>query len=316
MIQRRIFSGLLVRLGLMAALLLPAGSWAAFMDPGYGVRPQGMGGAFTAISDDVNAFLFNPAGAVQAQSHQTSFMHAKLFLGLGDEVDLSLNSALSLFSLEESRIPLDAFGAGWTNFRAPVYREDTVYLLGALSLRRFFPELDSDLSFGFNMKMLRTRYDLDLRAQGDTLFASEDGKAVLAADLGLWSRPDPGRLPGLRFGVSLRNLNRPDVGLQTEDPVPQEVAAGLAYDFKYFTAALDAMSRESVLTVRGGVESWFMDKRVGLRAGANEDDVAVGLTYVFGLGERLKVNMDYAFSVPMGVDNSGGSHRIGVGTRF
>ena len=43
------------------------GTEAAFVDDGWGARPVGMGGFFTAIADDSNAALYNPAGIVQAQ---------------------------------------------------------------------------------------------------------------------------------------------------------------------------------------------------------------------------------------------------------
>src|SRR6185369_5748341 len=89
----------------LAALLLPlllfftpSPSPAAFQDTGWGARPIGMGGAFTAISDDSNAPLYNPAGLVQVQWNEVSAMYSRLFSGLtlysgsaatgGDTVDL------------------------------------------------------------------------------------------------------------------------------------------------------------------------------------------------------------------------------------
>src|SRR5471032_3088508 len=56
--------------------------YAAFLDDGWGARPVGMGGAFTAIADDSNAPLFNPAGIVQVQWNEVSAMYAQLFSGL------------------------------------------------------------------------------------------------------------------------------------------------------------------------------------------------------------------------------------------
>src|SRR6185436_19321357 len=55
---------------------------AAFEDTGWGARPVGMGGAFTAISDDSNAPLYNPAGLVQVQWNEVSAMYSRLFSGL------------------------------------------------------------------------------------------------------------------------------------------------------------------------------------------------------------------------------------------
>ena len=49
----------------------------AFVDVGYGVRPMGMGGAFTAVSDDPNAAYWNPAGMLKAPYSGISLMYTK-----------------------------------------------------------------------------------------------------------------------------------------------------------------------------------------------------------------------------------------------
>src|SRR5215467_15040209 len=67
-------------LALAGLLLAPAR--AAFEDTGWGARPVGMGGAFTAIADDSNAPLYNPAGLVQVQWNEVSAMYSRLFSGL------------------------------------------------------------------------------------------------------------------------------------------------------------------------------------------------------------------------------------------
>ena len=48
------------------------------------VRPLGMGGAFTAVADDNNAFSFNPAGMVQRTGAEVSFLE----IALGGSSDL------------------------------------------------------------------------------------------------------------------------------------------------------------------------------------------------------------------------------------
>src|SRR4051812_4313642 len=66
---------------LLSSVLSPLAQ-AAFLDDGWGARPIGMGGAFTAIADDSNAPLYNPAGIVQVQWNEVSAMYAQLFSGL------------------------------------------------------------------------------------------------------------------------------------------------------------------------------------------------------------------------------------------
>src|SRR5476649_696365 len=65
----------------LVSFILPVAQ-AAFQDTGWGARPVGMGGAFTAIADDSNAPLYNPAGLVQVQWNEVSAMYSRLFSGL------------------------------------------------------------------------------------------------------------------------------------------------------------------------------------------------------------------------------------------
>lgn len=51
----------------------------AFSEAGFGVRPSGMGQAFTAIANDANAFLTNPAGLLLGTRANFTANYAKLF---------------------------------------------------------------------------------------------------------------------------------------------------------------------------------------------------------------------------------------------
>src|ERR1019366_5810826 len=96
--------------------------YAAFLDDGWGARPIGMGGAFTAIADDSKAPMYNPAGIVQVQWNEMSAMYANLFSGLtlysgnsttGNDVVHLDQSYLSYVS-KPSRY--GSFGISWANF--------------------------------------------------------------------------------------------------------------------------------------------------------------------------------------------------------
>ncbi len=50
---------------------------AAFVDIGYGARPMGMGGAYTGLSDDVNAIFWNPAGLTLVRESQLTVMYTR-----------------------------------------------------------------------------------------------------------------------------------------------------------------------------------------------------------------------------------------------
>src|SRR5450755_215494 len=109
-------------LGLLATILFVRPSIAAFVEDEWGARPVGMGGAFTAIADDSNAPLYNPAGIVQVQWNEMSAMYSRLFSGLtlysgnaatgGDTVHLD-QSYLAYVSRASS---YGSFGLSWANF--------------------------------------------------------------------------------------------------------------------------------------------------------------------------------------------------------
>ena len=51
-------------------------SAAPFLTIGVGSRPQAMGGAFTAMSDDVHALYWNPAGLARLQKSEVMLVHS------------------------------------------------------------------------------------------------------------------------------------------------------------------------------------------------------------------------------------------------
>src|SRR5258708_18080160 len=194
----------LIRMRKFLAVLLSLSSalpaQAAFLDTGFGARPVGMGGAFTAIADDSNAPLYTTAGLVQVQWNEVSAMYSRLFSGLtlysgsaangGDTVHLD-QSYLAYVSRPSA---LGSFGLSWSNFNTThLYREDTLALSYAHYLGDLIPVLDNQVSMGVNLKYLRRAFTLDAATASDPVFASGDSKSAVAADVGLLWKPDDGR---------------------------------------------------------------------------------------------------------------------------
>ena len=71
-----VLAGLAVQTPVRAELLTDAG---AFAWSSAGVRPLGMGGAFTAMADDANSVFSNPAGAALSPTRQMFYTQADLF---------------------------------------------------------------------------------------------------------------------------------------------------------------------------------------------------------------------------------------------
>ncbi len=314
---------------LVLVALLPLASAparAAFQDSGWGARPVGMGGAFTAIADDSNAPLYNPAGLVQVQWNELSAMYSRLFSNLtlysgntntgGDTVHLD-QSYLSYVSRASK---YGSFGLSWANFNTTsLYREDTVMLSYAHYLGDVIPVLDDQVSVGVNLKYLRRAVTLDAATVNDPVFAGGDSRSAYTADVGVLWKPDQGPYEGWRLGLTAQNLTQPDVGFKDKDQVPIEWRLGTAYQSKqmpWLVPALDVTQRDGVTGILGGAESWLFNDALGLRAGANRDEAAAGISYYQTLGKKTGFRLDYSFTVPYYVQDSAGSHRLQVTVYF
>src|SRR5215471_1187387 len=123
--QRRL--EVLLWVGLLAfSLFFPLSSLhAAFLDSGWGARPVGMGGAFTAIADDSNAPLYNPAGLVQVQWNEVSAMYSRLFSGNSTTGGDTVHIDQGYLSYVSRASKYGSFGVSWANFNtSSLYRED------------------------------------------------------------------------------------------------------------------------------------------------------------------------------------------------
>src|SRR5690349_17903456 len=129
-----------MRKSLLAVILVVAfgrSLYAAFQDSGWGARPAGMGEAFSAVADDSNAPLFNPAWLVQVQWNDLSAAYSQLFSGLTlyagqDTVHLDQ----SYLSFTSRPIPhVGSWGLSWASFNTThLYREDTAIISYARNL--------------------------------------------------------------------------------------------------------------------------------------------------------------------------------------
>ena len=68
---------LLCMVGNSFALTKVGTTAAQFLKIGVGSRAQGMGGAFVAVSDDISAIYWNPAGIANLKGSEAMFMHSE-----------------------------------------------------------------------------------------------------------------------------------------------------------------------------------------------------------------------------------------------
>jgi hypothetical protein len=295
---------------------------AAFQDLDLGARPVGMGGAFSAVADDSNAPLYNPAGIVQIQWNELAATYSNLYSGLtlysGNDTS-QLNQGYFAFAAK----PIPHVGSleiSWANFNVThLYREDTFALTYARNLGDFIPQLDNALSLGTNLKYLRHSVSLDEATANDPVFSGGDSASALTFDLGVLYHPNEGRLAGLRLALVGENLTRPNIGFREEDRVPIETRFGIAYqtpNVPWLVPSLDISRRDGVTGVAAGVESWLFHNMLGLRGGVNRDEASAGISFYQALGKRYGLRLDYGFTIPFFIEGSGGSHRLALALYF
>ena len=288
-------------------------SYGAFKDMGWGARPVSMGGAYTAVSDDANAVIYNPAGMVQIANVDSTFMYAKLFAGL-DEVDMGLN----YLAFAAPMGPYGTVGCSWASFVSKgEYQEDAF-------IASYARWLNSFLAGGISIKYLGHKYTLDGRSVNDPVFAGGDSKYAVTADIGLFGGAAVRGLPNpVMAGLSIKNLTQPDIGLKSEDKVPMEATAGASYEIKPGLKVAGDLSyrlqewgkSSDKMNVRLGGEMWLMNRMLGIRAGGNFSDICLGLGFSYPMN-TVELQFDYGFVYPMQVSQTQGTHRLSLSLRY
>ncbi|MCL2145256.1 MAG: hypothetical protein FWH43_07200 [Endomicrobia bacterium] len=296
---------------LALALLLSVCTTQAFalFDTSYwGVRALGMGGAFTAVADDVEAPIYNISGMADMEKAEIMFMSAKLFSGL-DGLDMSTDYLGFAYPVSEK---IGTFSINWSYFGdAGLRREDSVSLGYARTLDDILDFDWVNLLAGLNFRYLRH----EARYNGSDL-----SKEAFAFDIGL--------LASFKYGISIgysgRYFNRPDIGFKQKDEIKQTNVVGIAYyseelpliGIPRFTAAVDYEMREGDNHLIFGIESKIIEGNLALRAGGWEEQINFGTGYGFDFGNRSRLSIDYAFGLPLKIQETTGSHFLSLTFRF
>ncbi|MEW6608416.1 MAG: PorV/PorQ family protein [bacterium] len=268
------------------------------IDLQLGARPQGMGGAFVAMVDDVNAAYWNPAGLTQIKTFEAAFMHVNPF---------SIEEASIDFS--SLAIPTDqkgAFGISWIHQgaeleegRGQTYKKsDMSENIFVLSLaRKIMPEL----SCGVNIKRLRIDSEVG-------------GGGGFGYDLGLlYTTPHIAFLNNFSFGMMARNVF---TDLKDES-VPTTLRMGVATKVYYdrINIAADMEKKKEVNKEKNSYQFHFggeyaITRNVLFRLGNDDGD------WTYGVGFLLyNWELDYAFYRIKEYDLDY-SHRISATIKF
>jgi hypothetical protein len=278
-------------------------SGAQFLKIGAGARPTAMGDAYTAVSDDVNAVHFNPAGLSQLDRAQITALHTQWFQGLDYNFGaFAVPTAAGTFGLSASTLKagdLDRRGADESS-QGTFSDLDSAY---GLSYGRGIGET---WSVGASARLVRQQI-ADARA------------SAWGGDVGVLKRFADSRYS---LGLAARNFGQSVKFHGEGDPLPFVVDAGGAGRFinNHLLLALRLSApRDNDLQYGAGVE-WAQGRPEGFRYAARagyqsintDPNGATGVSLGGGIGFR-RLDLDFAWA-PFG--DLGNTFRYAVLFRF
>ncbi len=330
--------GLRVLVGTVALIGLAAAGWAdgegttaaPFLKIGTSARAEALGGAFTAVVDDVDATTWNPAGLTQLKRSSIGFTHLEWFEGIryetlsyADKFDTFGAVGVTLGYLYLGDIPktaetvsgdYDPSGSGGTFGASDLLvnlawagnlfvRENRI----GVGVKVIQEQIESSQSFSVGLDV------------GDQFLLSKTRWYRKAAEEAWAVNLIPGTI-----AVALKNLGTPVKYSVQTDPLPMSAQVGFAYQFLEddLSAALDLEYRmaEQLSVLHAGAEYWI---RTGVRGAADPSldfalragyrtgyDATSAPGFSFGAGVIYSsVGLDYVF-MPFG--ELGSTHRVSL----
>ncbi len=264
-----------------------------FLRVEQGARPVAMGGAFTAVSDDINSIFYNPAGLTNIQGMEYLFSYTNWLVGskfYSGAFGYKTNFGTFGFSFVH-------FGIEEFEETLPLQPEGTGRMVGAGDLAlglAYARDITDRLSLGGHVRYIEETLDMDTRR-------------TVGIDLATFYKTG---FHDLVLGVALRNMG-PDqavsrVTLSESFPMPIDFNVTLAS--RVYGNEDDPLSVlvafENGFTIdwgdryRAGTEVWLMNLlalRGGYRFNYSNSDFSLGL----GISPKLrgrKLNIDIAYT--------------------
>ncbi len=255
-----------------------------------GTRPLALGGAYTAVADDVNAVFYNAAGLLSLERHEATFSQADLY-GTG------IRTNYVAYGLPIARRL--AIGGDWQHIGFGDGELDFIRNVMKVALAAGLPR---GVSVGLGAKYLLTDTSLDGQSVGKG--------SGFGVDIGmLWPIT-----PNLRLGASLHDVTNTGVTYEdggSADPLPRTLRAGLAWNIR--TDALVALDVDRGLHL-GGEFVWrdALALRMGVKKDLRTSD-PVRLT--FGVGVKYRA-LQFDISHLPGRRGLGQTQRFGLTASF
>ncbi|HXD74644.1 MAG TPA: hypothetical protein VN628_12940 [Vicinamibacterales bacterium] len=271
-----------------ATIVFPRLTFAQRFDEA-GVRAQGMAGAFVAVADDASATWWNPAGLA------TGLSVADFSIAGGDQGNRQVAFAFPSLGLSYYRYRIN-----------DISRKDNgaVSQFGATFGQSIAPWL-----------VVATTVKL-MNAQSDT-----------QADLDVGAMASFGVM---RFGVTVRDLRNPTFGAGLDAlEVSRRARAGAAVTvpgrgaLDQFVFDVDGDLNKAIVAgreeqdVTGGVESWWLGRRLGIRGGGGTGTTGGGGSFgAFGLTVTPYPHLNIDGAVTRGADSARDRWSLGLRLTF
>lgn len=287
---------------------------AQFLRVGVGARAVGLGGAFSALADDVTAIHWNPAGLGQLEKNEASLSYnayfadtSAQFLGYAHHAEnCTFAGAVNMLSVTDIEKRSATAGDANTPDGGTFKTQD---LAGTLAWGHKFDMGGKPFFAGVGLKYISS----DLHTAKGTAFA---------VDLGaIMSIGEPESIGGgtLQGSLAVLNLGTKIKFSNESDPLPLNVKPGVAWKAKLaerpFSAVVDAdlLLNDQVNLINVGAEYWLIEQ-IGLRGGYQIGRGAGAGNFAGGLGfKHTGLGVDYAFA-PFG--DLGDTHRVSLSYRF
>lgn len=287
-----------------------------------------MGNAFTAVADDANAPLYNPAGGADGSYH-LAFTRAAYFSGPVSPL-VAHDAALIAAPLAGGTLNAGASSLSDAN---GVYRE-TALLVG------YARRLAQGLNAGFLLKRLQTGVDSSLPdVAQNPYFEEKTSASAFTADVGLLAEP----ADGWTIGLAGQNIVPADLSFreaqdEESDRAPSIARIGTALrlsaiaEFAEQEAVQKMLARSLIAVdaafgdgtaVGAGAEVGFSDA-VAARVGYQYDagggrlaagSVSAGATIAFHFGTAV-ASVDYSVAFSNNELEDSASQRVSLRARF
>ncbi|MFH1859458.1 MAG: PorV/PorQ family protein [bacterium] len=285
-------------------------STALFLNIAQGASSAGMGGAFVACVDDVNACWWNPAALIRIKSREILYVNTRWIEG----VDGNFIAYAQPTAAYEGKKRVIAGSVILSNISGFDGRDGQGKSTG--SLKADTRAIVFSTALGITSA---TSIGASLKAISQDLGGSK-GEAM-AFDLGWLFSPGE----NLSFGMNLQNIG-PKIKIEdVSNDLPLNLKLGFCFKPAILgdnvRAAIDVdVPRDNVVGVHGGVEYWAsnaMCVRVGYeKASENRCGYSVGMGFRSsgeGILKAINTQIDYAMFSYTDFDPT---HRISMITRF